>query len=86
MNNEPEHNDPNIKSEELTDITDQKTAPLLDPVRNKSITDEQITDLSDPNAFELMLDDSPADDTRLQNAQKRLISLDISNQNGVALQ
>ena len=30
-----------------------------------------------------MLDDDDSDDTRLQNAQKHLISLDISNQQGV---
>lgn len=40
-------------------------------------------DLSDPNAFELLLDEDNSDDTRFQNAQKRLISLDISNQLGV---
>lgn len=42
-------------------------------------------DLNDPSAYELMLDDNPDDDTRLQEAQKRLISLDISHQKGVSI-
>ena len=53
-------------------------------VQNKDVpqTIEEL-DLSDPTGYELMLDDNPDDDTRLQNAQKRLISIDISNQKGV---
>lgn len=83
---EPENIKSNIP-EELKDISDQKTAPLLDPVQKKQETDNKNdeVDLSDPNAYELMLDEHPEDDTKLQNAQKRLLSLDISNQKGVSL-
>ena len=48
-----------------------------------SIESGEDRDYSDPAGYELMLDDNPDDDTRLQNAQKRLISIDISNQQGV---
>ena len=66
----------------MTSETDDKSVPNQE-LQQK--TQQEELDLSDPTGFELMLDDNPDDDTRLQNAQKRLISIDISNQKGVRM-
>ena len=42
-----------------------------------------LIDLSDPNGYELLLDDTPENDTNLQKVQKRLITIDLANQRGV---
>ena len=71
------------------DITDESIDELKTTEDNaikedsENAEDSDLLDLSDPNAYELMIDNNPEDDSRLQNAQKRFISIDISNQHGV---